>query len=71
MAWAPIQQAHREQWDEPVTPKEFDELFAAATLTHAVNRAGTWLDLLQDCTDAEAADWGEAPARQLQTLLIP
>ena len=44
---------------------------AAATLTHAVNRASTWLDLLQDCTAAETADWGEAPARQLEGLLTP
>jgi len=71
VAWAPIQQAYRQEWGDKVGAAEFDELLAAATLTHAVNRASTWLDLLQDCTAAETADWGEAPARQLEGLLTP
>jgi len=69
--WAPIEQAYREQWGDPVSDAEWAELTTAAALTHAVNRTSTWLDLLQDCTDAETGDWGGAPARQLQTLLTP
>jgi hypothetical protein len=69
VAWAPIAQAYREQWGDLVSATEFDDLLAAATLTHAVNRTSTWLDLLRDCTAAEIAAWGEAPALQLQGLL--
>ncbi len=67
--WVPIEQAYREQWGDRVSGAEWAELMTAAALTHAVNRTSTWLDLLQDCTPAETGDWGEAPARQLQTLL--
>ncbi|MFE5335601.1 phosphotransferase [Isoptericola sp. NPDC056573] len=79
--WAPVERAYRRAWDgwcaaqglPPVGAADdaptWDDLRRAAGVTHAVNRAWTWCGALAEATEAEWADWGEAPGRHLAALL--
>ncbi|GAB3092235.1 phosphotransferase [Isoptericola nanjingensis] len=81
--WEPVERAYRRAWDvwcaarglPPVGAADdapaWDDLRRAAGVTHAVNRAWTWCGALAEATEAEWADWGEAPGRHLATVLDP
>ncbi|MFC7878193.1 phosphotransferase [Isoptericola sp. NPDC057391] len=79
--WEPVERAYRRAWDDwsaerglppvgasPGAPT-WDDLRRAAGVTHAVNRAWTWCGALAEATEAEWADWGEAPGRHLAGVL--
>lgn len=66
--WEPVFEAYLAEWAGAglSTDRESAEGFlAAATLTHAVNRAATWWNCLADATAAEWSEWGQAPRRHL------
>ncbi|MEV0893896.1 phosphotransferase [Promicromonospora sp. NPDC050262] len=67
--WEPVQAAFLAEWDVPLDAGALDELLRAAAVTHAVNRSSSWWDALGEASDAEWADWGEAPARHLARVL--
>ncbi|MFD6177849.1 MULTISPECIES: phosphotransferase [unclassified Isoptericola] len=84
VAWAPVEAAYRSSWeawlaarglpgfDDGATGGEgagWDGLRRAAGTVHAVNRAWAWCGALAEATDAEWADWGEAPGRHLSGVL--
>ncbi|GAA1944769.1 phosphotransferase [Agromyces allii] len=68
---APMLDAARRAWSDiaPLDVDEWTELTAAAEATQAVNRATTWWDCLEDATDDEVVEWGEAPLRHLSRVL--
>lgn len=47
----------------------WEATWRAARVAQAVNRAETWWGCLAQATDAEVADWGEAPLRHLGRVL--
>ncbi|WP_201308735.1 phosphotransferase [Puerhibacterium puerhi] len=65
---APALAAARAAWGA-ADDAGWDALLRAAGVTHAVNRSLTWWDCLVGATDAEVADWGEAPLRHLSRVL--
>ena len=79
--WAPVERAYRGTWDAwcaergmpPVGTDDgapsWDGLRHAAGVTHAVNRSWAWCGALAEATEAEWADWGEAPGRHLAKVL--
>lgn len=70
--WDDVVGAWTDVWDTaPVDVDAWRGIFAAATLTEAVNRAQTWWDSLASASDAELADLGEAPRLHLLRVLEP
>ncbi len=69
--WAEVLDAYATVWDDLASAAELRSQIAAAAVTNPVNRAETWLAALAEATPGEAADWGEAPRRQLLRLLDP
>ncbi|MFI6423583.1 phosphotransferase [Promicromonospora sp. NPDC050880] len=67
--WATLQAAYLAEWDVPTDDGALDEMLRAAAVTHAVNRSSSWWDALDEASDAEWDDWGEAPARHLARVL--
>lgn len=68
--WAPVHDAYREHWTDLVTPRDYDALWHACGVTHAVNRTMTWWRALQGASPEEwAGPWGEAPRRALSNVL--
>lgn len=68
--WPPVRDAYREHWTDLVTPREFDALWHACELTHAVNRTMTWWRAMQGASAAEwAGPWGSAPRDCLANVL--
>lgn len=68
--WAPVRDAYREHWTDLVTPREFDALWHACELTHAVNRTMTWWRAMRGASAAEwAGTWGSAPRTCLSNVL--
>jgi hypothetical protein len=63
--------AARSAWGAaaPADDAGWEALLRAAAVTHAVDRSQTWWDCLAGATDAEVADWGEAPLRHLSRVL--
>jgi hypothetical protein len=61
--------AWRAPGSDPHTDPGWDATRRAARVTQAVNRADTWWRCLEQATEAETADWGEAPLRHLSRVL--
>lgn len=69
MPWDAVRAAYFEHWSDVVSSREFDALWQASTLLHAVNRTATWWAALQGASRAEWAEWGSAPLAQLRNVL--
>jgi Ser/Thr protein kinase RdoA (MazF antagonist) len=67
--WEPVRDAYFDHWSDLVTSREFDALWQASTLLHAVNRTATWWAALQGASAAEWVEWGAAPLAQLCNVL--
>lgn len=79
--WEPVERAYRRAWDTWCAERglppagaadgapSWDGLRHAAGVTHAVNRSWAWCGALAEATEAEWADWGEAPGRHLAKVL--
>lgn len=57
--WDPLLRAYLEVWE--CEPADVADLLDAAAVCHPVNRALTWWRCLEDATEAELAEWGDAP----------
>ncbi len=60
--WEPVRDAYREHWSDLVTPREYDALWHAATITHSVNRSAVWWRGIQGCVRGGVGDVGRWPA---------
>lgn len=69
LAWEPVRDAYVTHFADLVTAREFEALWHASTLTHAVNRSATWWGALQGANDTEWAEWGAAPLAHLRNVL--
>jgi hypothetical protein len=69
--WRTVFAAYAEVWSDLVSPEEFDGLMAAAMVTLQVNRSQAWWSATRQATDAELAEWGDAPLSQLSHVLRP
>ena len=69
--WRTVFTAYAEVWSDLVSTDEFDGLMAAAMVTLPVNRSQTWWSATRQATDAELAEWGDAPLSQLSHVLRP
>lgn len=67
--WEPIAHTYREHWTDLVTPREYESLWQACGLTHAVNRSATWWQALQGASVREWVEWGQGPRRALVDVL--
>ncbi|MCD9154324.1 phosphotransferase [Aeromicrobium duanguangcaii] len=67
VAWPEVVTAWTEAWE--LEPAEFDRLWRASALTHAVNRAVTWHRALLTATAAEIDEWGDAVEHHLASML--
>ncbi len=65
--WSEVVAAYLEVWDLDHTA--WGVAWNAATFTHAVNRAVSWWGSLQEATDAEWEQWGEAPLAHLREMM--
>lgn len=65
VAWAEVDEAYAAAWPERLDLAELRRLGPLAELTHAVNRAQTWLDSLETATAAEVQEWGAVPRTHL------
>ncbi|MTB89370.1 phosphotransferase [Aeromicrobium senzhongii] len=65
--WPEVVTAWTEAWE--IEPAEFDRLWRASALTHAVNRAVTWHRALVTATGAEIDEWGDAVEHHLASML--
>lgn len=69
LPWDRVFDAYREHWTDLVSSREFDALWSASWLTQPVNRSATWWGALQGASDAEWAEWGDAPLGHLSNVL--
>jgi len=67
--WTAVSDAYREQWSDLVDGREFEALWIACGLTHAVNRSDTWWRGVKDATVDEWRAWGDAPRLHLMNVL--
>jgi hypothetical protein len=71
LPWPHILGAYASVWADVLGPAELDRLLAAAMVTLAVNRSGTWWRCLEGATPAELAEWGDSPRYFLELVLEP
>lgn len=69
LRWEPVRDAYREHWTDLVSVREYDALWNACGLTHAVNRSATWWRGIQGASEAELEEWGDAPRFHLLNVL--
>ena len=69
LPWEPVRDAYREHWTDLVSIREYDALWNACGLTHAVNRSATWWRGVQGASEAELEEWGHAPRFHLLNVL--
>ena len=69
--WRQVFDAYREVWSDLITAGDFDELVAAAMVTLPVNRSFTWTYAVAGASDADLAEWGDAPVSHLRHVLEP
>jgi hypothetical protein len=69
IAWDDVLATYAELWSDVADPRDFAELQAAVAFTQPVNRALTWWESLQEATDEEWREWGDAPAHHLRRVL--
>lgn len=68
--WEPVRDAYREHWSDLVSARDYDALWHACGLTHAVNRSATWWRGLQGASEEEwAQPWGNAPRYYVTNVL--
>ena len=67
--WESVGNAYREHWTDLVSVREYESLWHACGLTHAVNRSATWWRGIQGASQDEWAAWGDAPRIHLMNLL--
>jgi Ser/Thr protein kinase RdoA (MazF antagonist) len=69
LPWEPVRDAYREHWSDLVTPREYDALWHAATITHSVNRSAVWWRGVQGASKSEWEMWGDGPRIHLVDVL--
>lgn len=67
--WEPVRDSYREHWSDHIGVREYESLWNACGLTHAVNRSATWWRGVQGCSPQEWKAWGDAPRIHLLNLL--
>ena len=67
--WEPVRDAYREHWTDLVSVREYESLWHACGLTHAVNRSATWWRGIQGASREEWAAWGDAPRIHILNVL--
>jgi hypothetical protein len=71
LPWPELLAAYHEPWRDVLTIDELAELLAAAVVTQPVNRSFGWWEALEEATEEEWKEWGEAPARHLAHVVEP
>jgi hypothetical protein len=71
LPWQDLLGAYHERWSDLLTIDEVAELLAAAVVTQPVNRSFGWWEALEEATEEEWEEWGEAPARHLAHVVEP
>lgn len=67
--WEPVRDAYRAHWTDLVTPREYEALWHAATITHSVNRSAVWWRGVQGASEREWEMWGDGPRIHLVDVL--
>jgi hypothetical protein len=70
LPWTDVVDAYLQTWSD-VDPSVVTVLLDAAMLTHAVNRAQTWLDCMVGAQPHEQQEWGGAALAWLQAAFEP
>lgn len=71
LPWDRVLDAYVEVWSDVVSRAVVEQLLPAAMVTHAVNRAFTWLGAIEGAQPAELREWGDAPAHYLRLAHEP
>jgi hypothetical protein len=67
--WRPVVEAYASGWQDVIDPEDLVRLLPSAMVTHVVNRAFTWWDMIVGATADELVEWGDSPRYFLELVL--
>lgn len=71
LPWEEVLDAYAEVWADVIPAQALRGLLPAAMVTHAVNRAFTWLGAIEGAQPDELQQWGDAPGYYVRLAHAP